>query len=131
MTMPMRDAIIEAIRTIKDPEIPINIYDLGLIYDIELLESSEESHDVRITMTLTSPNCPVAEALPSSVGAKVRELPGVSDVKVHLVFDPPWTPEMMSEDAKLALDYTGPGGFDALKRKDPFTGLTVNRRPGA
>ncbi len=125
-TQAIKDAVIETIRTIKDPEIPINIYDLGLIYAVEV----DETRNVSITMTLTSPNCPVAEALPSSVRTRVREIPGVVEARVDLVFDPPWSPEMMSEDAKLALDYAGPGGFEAKVRKSAFTGLTVNRRSG-
>jgi FeS assembly SUF system protein len=124
--MSLRETIIEAIRTIKDPEIPINIYDLGLIYDIDVNESGVAT----ITMTLTTPNCPVAEALPTGVRTKVGELPGVSEAHVKLVFDPPWSPEKMSEDAKLALDYAGPGGFEALKSRDPFTNLTVRRSGG-
>lgn len=125
----LHQSIIDAIRTIKDPEIPVNIYDLGLIYDIAI-STEDEGAIVTITMTLTTPNCPVAEALPNSVRAKVRELPGVADAKISLVFDPPWSPEKMSEDAKLALDYDGPGGFEAAKRRHSLTSLTVGRKPG-
>jgi len=91
--------IIKIICTIFDPEIPVNIYELGLIYDVEV---SEEGN-VRITMTLTSPNCPVAESLPLEVEEKVKSIDLISDVKVNIVFEPPWTKDMMSEEAKLEL----------------------------
>ncbi|MDC1063234.1 SUF system Fe-S cluster assembly protein [Flavobacteriales bacterium] len=91
--------IIKAISTIYDPEIPVNIYELGLIYDVEI----SEDNDVRIEMTLTSPNCPVAESLPVDVENKVKEIDGLENVKVNIVFDPPWTKDMMSEEAKLEL----------------------------
>ena len=93
-----KDAIISLLRTVFDPEIPVNIYDLGLIYDIDLGKNG----CVVIKMTLTSPNCPVAESLP--VEDKVANLPGVMEAKVNLVFDPPWTKEMMSEEARLELN---------------------------
>ena len=91
--------IIKVISTIYDPEIPVNIYELGLIYDVKI--NTENS--VIITMTLTSPNCPVAETLPLEVEKKVGEILTVSSAKVEIVFDPPWTKEMMSEEAKLEL----------------------------
>ena len=94
-----KDEIISLLRTVFDPEIPVNIYDLGLIYDIDLGKNGR----VVIKMTLTSPNCPVAESLPVEVEDKVANLPGVMEAKVNLVFDPPWTKEMMSEEAKLEL----------------------------
>ena len=94
-----KDEIISLLRTVFDPEIPVNIYDLGLIYDIDLGKNGR----VIIKMTLTSPNCPVAESLPVEVEDKVANLPGVMEAKVNLVFDPPWTKEMMSEEAKLEL----------------------------
>jgi len=93
------EEIIKIICTIFDPEIPVNIYELGLIYDVEV---SEEG-DVRITMTLTSPNCPVAESLPLEVEEKVKSIDLINDVKVSIVFEPPWTKDMMSEEAKLEL----------------------------
>jgi FeS assembly SUF system protein len=93
------DKIIKVISTIYDPEIPVNIYELGLIYDVEI----SEDRDVRIEMTLTSPNCPVAESLPVDVGNKVKEIDGLENVKVNIVFEPPWTKDMMSEEAKLEL----------------------------
>jgi FeS assembly SUF system protein len=93
------EEIVEVICEIYDPEIPVNIYALGLIYDIEV---SEEC-DVNITMTLTSPNCPVAETLPVEVEEKVKVVLAVKNVKVEIVFDPAWTKDMMSEEAKLEL----------------------------
>ena len=95
-----KGAIISLLRTVFDPEIPVNIYDLGLIYDIDLGKNGR----VVIKMTLTSPNCPVAESLPVEVEDKVANLPGVMEAKVNLVFDPPWTKEMMSEEARLELN---------------------------
>ena len=93
--------IINALMEVKDPEIPVNIYDLGLIYGIE----RHSGGDVDITMSLTAPGCPVAGEMPGRVAAKVAELDNVGLVQVTLVWDPPWAPEKMSEDAKLALDY--------------------------
>ncbi len=93
------EEVVEVICEIYDPEIPVNIYALGLIYDIEV---SQEC-DVKITMTLTSPNCPVAESLPKEVEDKVGEVHGVETSKVNIVFDPPWDKDMMSEEAKLDL----------------------------
>ena len=95
-----KDEIISLLRTVFDPEIPVNIYDLGLIYDIDLGKNGR----VVIKMTLTSPNCPVAESLPVEVEDKVANLPGVMEAKVNLVFDPPWTKEMMTEEARLELN---------------------------
>ena len=91
--------IIEEICKIYDPEIPVNIYELGLIYDVKI----SDTFDVLIEMTLTSPNCPVAESLPLEVEEKVAALANINDVKVNIVFEPPWTKEMMSEEAKLEL----------------------------
>jgi len=93
------EEIIKVICTIFDPEIPVNIYELGLIYDVEVSEEGS----VRITMTLTSPNCPVAESLPLEVEERVRSINLINDVKVNIVFEPPWTKDMMSEEAKLEL----------------------------
>ena len=95
-----KDEIISLLRTVFDPEIPVNIYDLGLIYDIDLGKNGR----VVIKMTLTRPNCPVEESLPVEVEDKVANLPGVMEAKVNLVFDPPWTKEMMSEEARLELN---------------------------
>ena len=91
--------IVEKICQIYDPEIPVNIYELGLIYDVQV---SEEC-DVEIEMTLTSPNCPVAETLPVEVEEKVKVVEEVRNVKVNITFDPPWDKDMMSEEAKLEL----------------------------
>lgn len=103
----VRDQIIEALKTVRDPEIPINIYDLGLIYDLDIGENGA----VHIRMTLTTPNCPVAEAIPSQVQQAAMSVPGVTDVKVELVWEPTWTPDRMSESAKLEL---GTMGLDFL-----------------
>ena len=91
--------IIEEICKIYDPEIPVNIYELGLIYDVKI----SDTFDVLIEMTLTSPNCPVAESLPLEVEEKVAAIDNINDVKVNIVFEPTWTKEMMSEEAKLEL----------------------------
>ena len=96
----MRGRIVEVLKTIYDPEIPVDIYALGLIYDIDV----EEDGSVDIRMTLTTPMCPVAESLPREVEVKVRAVPGVSSVKLDLVWDPPWTPDRMSEAARLQLN---------------------------
>jgi FeS assembly SUF system protein len=94
-----QDQVIEAIRTVYDPEIPVNIYDLGLIYTIDI----DPEGKVHIDMTLTAPGCPVAGSMPTYVEDTVSLVDGVREVEVELVWDPPWTPERMSEDAKLAL----------------------------
>lgn len=94
-----REAVIAAVRTVHDPEIPVNIYDLGLIYNLEI----KPEGDVQIEMTLTSPACPVAGSLPGDVLRAVLAVDGVGKVDVKLVWDPPWSMENMSEDAKLAL----------------------------
>ncbi len=95
----LRQQVIEALRTIYDPEMPVNIYELGLIYEVHV----DETRFVSIRMTLTAPNCPVAGTLPPEVESKVKGVPSVSGVKLDLVFDPPWTKNMMSEAAKLEL----------------------------
>jgi FeS assembly SUF system protein len=91
--------IVNILKNVYDPEIPVNIYDLGLIYDIE----TDENSKVVITMTLTAPNCPVADILPAEIKEKVGALPDVSDVEINLVFDPPWNQSMMSEEALFEL----------------------------
>jgi FeS assembly SUF system protein len=93
--------IIEAICTVYDPEIPVNIYEMGLIYEIAV----DDTGDVDVTMTLTSPACPVAGSLPGEVEMTVRAVPGVTDVRVHLTWEPPWTMDRMSEEAKLELGF--------------------------
>ena len=95
----LQDKVVEVLRTCYDPEIPVNIYDLGLIYEIK----PERTGDVYIRMTLTAPTCPVAGTLPPEVEAKVKEVPGVTNVKVEVVWDPPWDMSKMSEAAKLQL----------------------------
>ena len=95
-----KEDIVNQIREVFDPEIPVNIYDLGLIYEIKI----DEEKKVEIIMTLTSPNCPVAESLPQEVSQKIKNLNGMKSLAVYLTFDPPWDQNMMSEDAKLALD---------------------------
>ena len=94
------EAIVEALRTVHDPEIPVNIYDLGLIYDTERLEDG----DVRILMTLTAPACPVAGEMPYDVAAAVSGVDGVGEVEVVLTWEPPWTQDRMTADAKLILN---------------------------
>lgn len=93
--------VVEAIRTVYDPEIPVNVYDLGLIYDIVV----QDDASVDILMTLTSPMCPVAEILPGQVESAARQAPGVTDVRVELTWDPPFSIEMMSEDVKLMMGF--------------------------
>ncbi len=92
--------IIKKIKTVFDPEIPVNIYDLGLIYNLDI----DKENNIVIKMTLTTPNCPVAGSMPESVGKAVSEVEGISSIKVELVWEPKWTKDMMTEDAKLALD---------------------------
>jgi len=99
-TSMLEDRVIEMLRTCYDPEIPVDIYELGLIYDVKV----DPAGSVAIRMTLTSPACPVAGSLPPEVESKVRDIPGVAAVKVDVVWDPPWTPEMMSEAARLQLN---------------------------
>ena len=96
----VKDKIIAEIKKIYDPEIPVNIYELGLIYKIDVLNDKK----VNIEMTLTSPNCPVAESLPKMVKDNILKLEGVDDVDLKLVWDPPWTKDKMSEAAKLELN---------------------------
>jgi FeS assembly SUF system protein len=97
MAIPSTDQIIEVLKSIFDPEIPVDIYELGLIYEVKISDDGE----VIIEMTLTSPNCPVAESMPKDVEDKVAAMSGVKSAKVEIVFDPPWTQDMMSEEAKL------------------------------
>jgi FeS assembly SUF system protein len=95
----IEEQIVEALKTVFDPEIPVNIYELGLIYDLELVPEGQ----VKIKMTLTSPGCPVAVSLPIEVKAKVEGVPGVGGADIELVWDPPWNPSMMTEAARLQL----------------------------
>jgi FeS assembly SUF system protein len=99
--VPTQQDVIDILKTIFDPEIPVDIYELGLIYEITV----KEDGFVHIDMTLTSPNCPVAESLPKDVEDKVTALDGATGCKVSIVFDPPWSQDMMSEEAKLELGF--------------------------
>src|SRR5438094_502442 len=96
----LEERVLDEIKTCFDPEIPVNIYELGLIYSIKITHN-----DVFVKMTLTSPNCPSAEAIPTEVDSKIRALADVNDVKVEITFDPPWDKDMMSEAAKLELGF--------------------------
>ena len=96
---PLEERVVDVLKTCYDPEIPVNIYDLGLIYEVKV----QEGNDVFVKMTLTSPACPVAETLPPEVEQKIREIPDVNNAKVEITFDPPWDKDMMSEEAKLEL----------------------------
>ncbi|MBQ7253327.1 MAG: DUF59 domain-containing protein [Bacteroidales bacterium] len=91
--------IVMALRQVYDPEIPVNVYDLGLIYEINV----DEGHQVNIKMTLTAPNCPIADVVVESVAEAVRDVPGVVDVAIELVFEPEWNKDMMSEEARIEL----------------------------
>ena len=95
-----QEQVIECIRTVVDPEIPVNLYDLGLIYEIKI----NDNNDIKIKMTLTNPNCPVAGTMPESVGKSVEKLSNLNSIEVTLVWDPKWHKDLMSEEAKLALD---------------------------
>ena len=96
---PLRERVVDVLKTCYDPEIPVDIYELGLIYEINELPGN----DLHIKMTLTSPACPVAETLPVDVENKLKAIPDVNNAKVEITFDPPWEKEMMSEEAKLEL----------------------------
>jgi FeS assembly SUF system protein len=96
---PLRERVIETLKTCYDPEIPVDIYELGLIYEILI----DDGNDVHVKMTLTSPACPVAETLPVEVEQKLKKIPDVNNAKVEITFNPPWEKDMMSEEAKLEL----------------------------
>ena len=100
-TQELGEKVVNVLKTIFDPEIPVDIYELGLIYD----DFVNEDRDVKILMTLTTPNCPVAETLPVEVEEKVKSLNEVNDAEVEITFDPPWTQDLMSEEAKLELGF--------------------------
>ena len=95
-----KEEIINRIKTVKDPEIPVNLYDLGLIYNIEI----DDKNNINIDMTLTNPNCPVAGSMPESVGKSIESIKNINSINIKLVWQPKWTKDLMSEDAKLALD---------------------------
>lgn len=96
-----KEEIINCIKTVEDPEIPVNLYDLGLIYNIEI----DDNNNINIDMTLTNPNCPVAGSMPKSVGKAIKSLENINSINIKLVWQPKWTKDLMSEDAKLALDF--------------------------
>ena len=98
-TNKLGEEIVEVLKSIYDPEIPVDIYELGLIYDVFV----NEDYEVKILMTLTTPNCPVAETLPLEVEGKVKSIDSVKDAEVEITFDPPWSQDLMSEEAKLEL----------------------------
>lgn len=100
-TEELGEKIVQTLKTIYDPEIPVDIYELGLVYDVFV----NENYDVKILMTLTSPNCPVAEVLPMEVQEKVKSIDEINEVEVELTFEPTWTQDMMSEVAKLELGF--------------------------
>ena len=100
-TQELGEKVVNVLKTIFDPEIPVDIYELGRIYDVFV----NEDRDVKILMTLTTPNCPVAETLPVEVEEKVKSLNEVNDAEVEITFDPPWTQDLMSEEAKLELGF--------------------------
>ncbi|WP_247231778.1 SUF system Fe-S cluster assembly protein [Telluribacter sp. SYSU D00476] len=97
----LREEVVKAIKTVYDPEIPVDVYELGLIYDLKIFPVN----NVYVLMTLTSPSCPSAGTIPAEIEQRIREVEGVSDVSVELTFDPPYTTEMMSEEAKLELGF--------------------------
>ncbi|MGA2131123.1 MAG: DUF59 domain-containing protein [Bryobacteraceae bacterium] len=111
----MKEKIIAALQTVFDPEIPMDIWNLGLIYDVKV-NAAGEAH---IKMTLTAPNCPVAGSLPAEVERKARAVPGVKDVKLELVFDPPWDKSRMSKDARMLLGMDDVIPLDRLSRARP------------
>ncbi len=98
-TEALKDEVIGQLRTVYDPEIPVNIYELGLVYEVNI----NDDHDVDIVMTLTAPNCPVADSLPAEVHDRIATIDGVKHVNVELTFDPPWDQDMLSDEAKLEL----------------------------
>jgi len=100
-TADLREKIVAALKTVYDPEIPVDIYELGLIYEISVYPVN----NVFVLMTLTSPSCPSAEAIPSEAEAKIKAIPGINEVKIELTFDPPYSQDMMSEAAKLELGF--------------------------
>jgi len=120
-TEAIKQRVIAALKTVHDPEIPVNIYELGLIYDVDVSEAGA----VRIRMTLTSPACPVAGALPAEVEAKARSQQGVTDVAVDLVWEPAWTPDRMSPAAKLQLNMD----LDTSPRRGPNNFIDLGRIP--
>ena len=124
MSDELKSRVIAAIRTVQDPELPVNLYDLGLIYELDVVTGG----GVNILMTLTTPNCPVAESMPGMVAAAVRGVDGVSDVKVQLTWDPPWSGDRMAEDARAVLDMMGIQWSESGPSGPKTTPLTVARK---
>jgi FeS assembly SUF system protein len=128
----LRERVVAALRTVYDPEIPVNVHDLGLIYGLDLGEDgaggAEAGATVRIRMTLTAPNCPMADVIVRQVENAVRAVEGVGAATVEIVWEPKWDPSLMSEAAKLELEFTGHAG-PAHLRRDRFSSLTVGRTP--
>ena len=123
----LRDRIIAAMRTVFDPEIPVNIHDLGLIYNLQISEGGSGA-TVNVDMTLTSPNCPVADKLPQQVRDAIKKTPGVAEANVKLVWEPTWTSDRMSELARLELELRGINIKSPHESAGPrTTGLTVGR----
>ena len=107
----LKETVIAVLKTIHDPEIPVDIYTLGLVYQLDI----DEAGNVKIVMTVTAPNCPVAEILPNMVKEKVKVVMGVNDVEVELTFEPPWSPDKLSDEAKAELGLDGDfGSYDAM-----------------
>lgn len=121
--MPSEEAIVKALRTVHDPEIPVNIHDLGLIYGLAVADDGA----VRVEMTLTAPNCPMADVIVKQVETKVAAVEGVTGVEVELVWEPKWNPDMMSEAAKLDLEFTGHTGPAHLRKDHGLSSLTIGR----
>lgn len=119
----LENTVVEVLKTIYDPEIPVDVFELGLIYEVRI----DEDKNVTIEMTLTSPNCPVAESMPKEVEDKVAAIDGVTSAKVNIVFDPPWDKDMMSEEAKLELGFLQ-GLVETKPYKNPMdqTNLKLN-----
>ncbi len=121
--MPDEEVIVKALRTVHDPEIPVNIHDLGLIYALDVADDGA----VRVKMTLTAPNCPMADVIIGQVESKVRAVEGVSSVDVEIVWEPKWNPDMMSEAARLELEFTGHTGPAHLRKDHGYSSLTIGR----
>lgn len=118
-----RDDIIAALRRVHDPELPVNLYDLGLIYDLDI----RDDDTVHVRMTLTAPNCPVADQIPTWVRDAVRNVEGVADATVELVWNPPWSTDMMSEEGRIELEAMG---IDPDRAKQQLTGGTTQLTRG-
>ena len=125
MSDDLKNAVIATLRTVQDPELPINLYDLGLIYELEIAGDGA----VAIVMTLTTPNCPVAESMPGMVHQAVQGVDGVTAVDVKLTWDPPWSSERMTPEASAALEMMGIEWSEGGPKGPKTTGLTVGKKP--